>query len=71
VLILSTGDRYEGPFKDDNMNGNGTYYFANGIRYVGEFIDGQMTGQGVYTLPNGNRLDETLANQNGTSHIFE
>ena len=52
-ITYSNGDVYEGTFKNDMRNGQGTYTFANGERYVGSFRDNQLSGEGTYTWPSG------------------
>ena len=47
------GDKYVGEFKDDNYNGQGTYFFLadnqlKGDKYVGEYKDSKRNGQGTY-----------------------
>ena len=34
-LYFANGNRYDGTFVDDKMNGKGDLYFANGNRYDG------------------------------------
>ena len=51
-LVLPSG-RYEGPVKDGNPHGRGTYYHTNGDRYEGEFRDGKYNGQGTCYFANG------------------
>ncbi|MDF1548762.1 MAG: caspase family protein, partial [Bacteroidales bacterium] len=46
TLILKTGDRYIGQFKNGNFNGYGTMDFIKGARYEGEFKDGKFDGEG-------------------------
>ncbi len=46
-----------GEFKDDQQNGNGTYYFVNGKKYTGGWVNNQKTGQGVLILANGDRYE--------------
>ena len=35
------GKKYEGEWKDDKKNGQGTETFPNGSKYVGEFKNGK------------------------------
>jgi hypothetical protein len=44
-----------GQFKDDNVNGKGTYYFANGKKYTGEWMNDRRNGHGVFTWLDGER----------------
>ncbi len=46
-----------GQFKDDKINGKGTYYYNNGNKYTGDWVDDHITGQGVYTYANGDRYE--------------
>jgi hypothetical protein len=54
TCTFSTGDRYEGEWKDGKMNGRGKYMYKNGEEYEGEFLNDQMSGFGRYVWPNGN-----------------
>ena len=36
-----------GEFKNDELHGQGTFYYANGDKYVGEFKNDSITGQGI------------------------
>ena len=54
---FSSGDKYEGEFKDGAFNGLGFYYFfSNGDKYVGEFKGGKRHGQGIYIRLDGSML---------------
>jgi len=44
---------YDGQWKDDIMQGEGTLTFTDGSSYTGAFLDGQFTGQGKYKWPSG------------------
>ena len=44
---------YVGELRDNKLNGQGTFTFANGDIYVGEFRDDKRHGQGTYTFANG------------------
>ncbi len=46
TLILKSGDRYRGQFKNDQFNGYGTLDFIKGAKYVGEFKNGKFEGEG-------------------------
>lgn len=39
LLILHSGDYYEGRFSNDKMNGQGVYNYVNNDVYNGNFID--------------------------------
>jgi len=53
---FSSGDKYEGEFKDGAFNGQGSYYFLNGGKYVGEFKGGKRHGQGIDIRLDGSML---------------
>ncbi len=62
VKVWSNGDRYEGGFKDDAMNGVGSYRWGAkskwaGDFYVGEYRDDMRHGQGVYEWASGDRYE--------------
>ena len=46
-MIYKNGDRYEGNFKDELLEGNGTYYWKNGDKYVGQLKNNQENGFGA------------------------
>ena len=46
------GGKYEGQFKNDVRNGQGTYYYADGISvYEGSWKDNKKHGEGKITKP--------------------
>jgi hypothetical protein len=46
-----------GQFKDDQVNGKGTFYYANGDKYTGDMVNCKKEGQGVYIWTSGNRYE--------------
>ncbi len=46
-----------GQFKDDKINGKGTFYSANGDRYTGDMVNDKKEGQGVYIWTDGHRYE--------------
>ena len=46
-------NKYEGEYKDDKRNRQGTHTWADGGKYVGEYKDDKQHGQGTYTYANG------------------
>ena len=67
VINFTSGDRYEGEFKDGKFNGWGTYYhLANnqfrGDKYTGQFLNGSRQGSGRYTFANGGETLEGIWN---------
>lgn len=53
-MTWSTGDSYEGGFKDDLKHGQGTHETEEGT-YVGEFQAGRRNGEGTMTWKNDHR----------------
>ena len=53
LILMLMENKYEGEYKDDKRNRQGTHTWANGNKYVGEFKDGKQHGQGTYTYANG------------------
>ena len=47
VYHFADGRRYEGAFKQTEMNGKGKLYYPNGDVYEVEFADNKMQGKGV------------------------
>ena len=54
TLTWTDGTKYEGEFKDDSRNGQGTFTHKK-YKYVGEFKDDLLNGQGTITWPNGDK----------------
>lgn len=55
ILSWRDGEKYDGTFKDDELDGTGVYYYANGDRYEGQFKNGVKHGRGIYHFANGDR----------------
>ena len=53
IKYCQSGDTYDGEFKDDKINGYGTYTWNNNCKYTGEMKDGEMHGKGIFTWPDG------------------
>jgi TolB-like protein len=49
------GFKYEGEFKNDKFNGQGTWSIPDGQKYIGEFKDGKRHGKGTLTSPDGSK----------------
>ncbi len=50
-------EQLTGEFKDGNMHGKGTYYYANGDKYTGDWVDDHETGEGVFIWADGERYE--------------
>ena len=46
------GDRYEGTWENDLMEGLGKVFYGDRRTYVGKFQNGRLHGIGVMTFPN-------------------
>jgi hypothetical protein len=53
AVAETPGDRYDGEFRDGQMNGHGIYYFKSGNRYDGDWRDGRANGQGRLVTSDG------------------
>jgi len=60
------GNKYEGEWKNDQMHGQGTYYFSNGNRYTGQWQKDNMSGLGTMVYSNNDRYEGEW--QNGDRH---
>ena len=52
-LYFSNGDKYEGYFKNNKLNGFGIYYYSKGDSWTGNFKNGEFDGRGKYFYENG------------------
>ena len=64
IAYFSNGERYEGYFINNKMNGFGTYYFSKGDSFSGNFVDGKFDGTGKYFYDNG-LITKYITYQNG------
>ena len=51
------GDRYQGNFTDNQIQGRGVFVWANGDRFEGSFVANQRSGQGVMQWQSGQRYE--------------
>ena len=56
-FVYANGDKYDGDWNDEEMNGKGVYYYANGDKYDGEFNHNKKNGKGVFYYANGGKYD--------------
>ena len=52
---FDNGERYEGNWNDDKMDGRGVYTWPNGCKFDGGFKAGQMDGDGFFVWPDGRK----------------
>ena len=67
-----SGSKYVGEFKDNKLDGRGTYTFANGDKYVGDFKASMRNGKGTLTYANGSRYIGDFKNgkRSGNGTLF-
>ena len=64
IAYFANGEKYEGYFINNKMNGFGTYYFSKGDSFTGNFTNGKFDGTGKYFHENG-LITEYITYQNG------
>ena len=58
-MDYQNGDKYDGDWKDNRIQGSGVFYFLDGSSYDGEWINGKRNGRGTYvTISNEKYLGE-------------
>ena len=62
VFRYSSGDYYQGDFRNGMRYGYGEYYWPNGMRYYGEWREDKRDGIGVFYDQNGKRSEDTYQN---------
>ena len=65
VLMMQSGAWYDGTFKNNKMEGPGTYVWPN-QKYVGDFKNGKMHGYGIFIDPTGVKYEGEW--KNGRKH---
>jgi hypothetical protein len=60
--------RYEGGYRDDKQNGQGSYRSNDGWSYVGNFVNDKRHGHGVYTFRQGSVYEGNWVEGNRTGH---
>ena len=53
IDFFEEGQRYEGSFSDNKINGKGIYKWKNGDVYIGDMKNGKMHGFGKYDYSDG------------------
>ncbi|XP_029466006.1 MORN repeat-containing protein 4 isoform X1 [Rhinatrema bivittatum] len=56
-FTYSSGEEYDGEWKEGRRHGVGQLSFADGSIYVGQFENGLFSGCGVLTFPDGSRYE--------------
>ena len=64
MTMFVNSDFHEGYYKNNIMNGFGTYTDANGIIFEGYFIDAKKEGKGILTFPSGDVVEGEFHNNN-------
>ena len=68
------GDQYTGGFEEGNLNGYGTFNYADGRLYDGNWKDGKRHGDGILTLPSGDKFygkfENNYINGPGECHLY-
>ena len=57
IEFIKEGHKYEGEFKNNEINGRGIFRWKNGDIYEGEMTNGKMNGHGTYKYSNGHIYD--------------
>ncbi len=61
-MYFSNGNRYEGEWKNNLIEGYGILYFSNGNRYEGEWKNCKSEGYGIIYFFNGDRYEGQFKN---------
>ncbi|WP_248929243.1 copper amine oxidase N-terminal domain-containing protein [Paenibacillus hamazuiensis] len=56
TLYYDNGNKYTGPFEDNEPSGTGKLVYKNGDTYEGEFVFGKRDGKGTYTTAKGEKI---------------
>lgn len=62
IDFFEGGQRYEGTFSGNNINGKGIYKWKNGDIYIGDVKDGKMNGFGKYIFSDGKKYEGEYLN---------
>ena len=70
VYTWSSGDRYDGNWKDDVPDGKGTYTWKNGSGYQGEWRSGKKQGRAFYIWPSGDHFEGLYQDDKPVSGVY-
>ena len=54
-INFSVGNKYEGEWKNNNLNEYGIKYYLNGVKYEGQRKNGIFEGYGIYYYLDGTK----------------
>jgi hypothetical protein len=57
-----SNETYEGEFKNDQIDGKGTFVYADGSKYTGDCLNGEQHGYGRLDFANGEYYEGQFAN---------
>ena len=57
-IVFNNGHRYEGEFRENQINGKGKFMWQNGDVYEGIMYKGKMNGYGKYTYASNGQIYE-------------
>ena len=57
TFLWENGDKYEGEWSNNQINGQGKLIYINGNTYEGNFKDGMKNGQGIFIWKNGDKYE--------------
>jgi len=53
IYLFPNGDKYDGEFKNGEINGDGVYTYPDRSEYIGKFVNGVRHGQGTLKIVDG------------------
>ena len=56
IIAYADGSKYEGQFKNGNIEGKGTWYYPNGDKYIGGFTNNYQHGEGIIIKEDGSKI---------------
>lgn len=71
MKIFTNGDRYEGYFKNNRINGWGKYYYSDGHTYEGYIQNGAVSEYGKYCFADGTIYKGKLVNEKKEGYGIE